>query len=82
MSAFRPMACAIVIATGASFAIPAHAQQPSRELSAEEQTACRSDAIRLCFFKIANADALKACLRTNKPDLSPSCKKLIESRGN
>jgi hypothetical protein len=60
----------------------AQAQQPSRDLSNEEQAACRSDAIRLCFFKISNAEALKACLRSNKPDLSPSCKKLIESRGN
>jgi hypothetical protein len=58
------------------------AQQPSKDLSSTEQAACRGDAIRFCFFSIANADALKPCLRRNKPDLSTSCRKLLELRGN
>jgi hypothetical protein len=62
------------------FAAPA--QQPSRDLTKEEQARCRNDAIRYCFFKISDADALRACLRANKPDLAPACRKLIESRGN
>jgi hypothetical protein len=57
------------------------AQQPSPDLSREEQAACRSDAIRLCFFSIPGADGLRACLRRNKPNLSPPCRALIESRG-
>jgi hypothetical protein len=58
------------------------AQQISGALSAQEQALCRPDAIRLCLFSVANADALRACLRRNKPELSPPCRKLIESRGN
>lgn len=60
----------------------ARAQQPSRALTAEEQSMCRADAIRFCFFSIANAEALRACLRSKKAQLSPSCQKLISSRGN
>ena len=60
----------------------AAAQQPSRELSAEEQSLCRADAIRFCFFSIANAEALRACLRSKKPSLSTPCQRLITSRGN
>jgi hypothetical protein len=62
--------------------LPAPAQQPSRDLTKEEQALCRSDAIRYCFFKISDAEALRACLRANKPDLAPACRKLLESRGN
>jgi hypothetical protein len=59
----------------------AQAQQPSKDLSSQEQALCRSDAIRLCFFKISDAAALRACLRSNKADLSAPCRKMIESRG-
>ena len=58
------------------------AQQPSPDVSAKEQEACRSDAIRHCFFRLANAEALRGCLRANKPSLSPACQKLLTSRGN
>jgi hypothetical protein len=56
-------------------------QQASPDLSREEQAACRPDAVRLCFFSIASAESLRACLRRNKPILSASCRALIESRG-
>jgi hypothetical protein len=52
------------------------AQTPSPNVSAAEMSACRGDAIRLCFFSIAQADALRDCLRHNKPGLSQSCRKL------
>jgi hypothetical protein len=58
------------------------AQQQPAGVSEQEQAACRPDAIRLCFFSLATSDGLRACLRRNKPSLSPPCKKLIESRGN
>jgi hypothetical protein len=63
-------------------AVSASAQQPSRDLSAEEQSMCRADAIRFCFFSIANAEALRMCLRSKKVQLSAPCQKLISSRGN
>ena len=60
----------------------AAAAAPSPDASAEEQAACRSDAIKFCFFKIPNGDALKKCLRDKKPKLSARCQALITSRGN
>jgi hypothetical protein len=74
------LVCAILIACGGTLGM-AQAQQPSKDLSSEEQALCRSDAIRLCFFKINDAEALRSCLRSNKPNLSAGCRKLIESRG-
>jgi hypothetical protein len=73
---------AVALSVGSYGGATAYAQRPSKDLSSTEQAACRSDAIRLCFFSIANADALKDCLRGKKPDLSASCRKLLESRGN
>jgi hypothetical protein len=61
---------------------PSEAQQPSPQLTDKEQSSCRSDAIRLCFFSLANAENTRACLRSKKPDLSQPCRKLIEARGN
>jgi hypothetical protein len=73
----------IAALTGFLLAVPleAAAQQPSSDLSREEQAACRPDAIKLCFFSIPSADGLRACLRRNKPSLSSPCRALIESRG-
>jgi hypothetical protein len=62
--------------------IMATAQEAAPEVTAEEQALCRPDAIRLCFFKLGNAEKLRACLRKNKEDLSAPCLGLIESRGN
>jgi hypothetical protein len=76
---------ALILAVGALvFATPlmVQAQTPAPDVSPTEMAACRSDAIRLCFFNIVQTDALRACLRRNKPDLSIRCRKLIESRGN
>jgi hypothetical protein len=74
-------AALLVLTICNALAQQAPTQAPSG-VSSQEDAACRSDAIRLCFFSIPSADNLKACLRRNKPDLSTSCRKLIESRGN
>jgi hypothetical protein len=58
------------------------AAAPSPDATAEEQAACRSDAIKFCFFKIPNGEALRACLRDKKPKLSTACQNLLTSRGN
>jgi hypothetical protein len=80
----RTLTAASALCLVAALLVPvtALAQQPARDLTKEEQALCRGDAIRYCFFKISDADALRACLRANKPDLTPACRKLIESRGN
>jgi hypothetical protein len=59
-----------------------HAAAPSADATTEEQAACRSDAIKFCFFKIPNGEALRACLRDKKPKLSKPCQDLLTSRGN
>jgi hypothetical protein len=58
------------------------AQTPAPDLTAEERALCRPDAIRLCFFKIGRAEALRQCLRDNRAELSAPCLSLLEQRGN
>ena len=70
-----------IILVACCLPLSAQAQKPSPELTQEEQSACTSDAIRMCFINIGQADSMRACLRRNKPNLSTSCRKLIESRG-
>ncbi|MGL5363156.1 MAG: hypothetical protein ACRDBH_09760 [Bosea sp. (in: a-proteobacteria)] len=72
------IASALLLAMSAS----AQSQQEPPGFSAQEQAACRPDAIRLCFFSLATSDGVRMCLRRNKASLSPPCKKLVESRGN
>ena len=61
---------------------PAISQTPAPDLTAEEQALCRPDAIRLCFWRIGRAEALRACLRENRDKLSAPCLALLQSRGN
>jgi hypothetical protein len=61
---------------------PTYSQTPAPDLTAEERALCRPDAIRLCFFKIGRAEALRQCLRDNRAQLSAPCLSLLESRGN
>jgi hypothetical protein len=49
--------------------------------SADDQAACRSDAIRHCSSAIGKQDDMKKCLVANKEKLSASCKKVVEARG-
>jgi hypothetical protein len=58
------------------------AQTPAPDLTAEERALCRPDAIRLCFFKLGRAEALRQCLRNNRAQLSPPCLSLLISKGN
>jgi hypothetical protein len=57
---------------------PAYAEEPV--ISKTENTACRSDAIRYCFFSLASSDATRSCLRKNVTKLSPRCNALIAAR--
>ena len=42
--------------------------------SAEDQLACTPDVYRLCAGNIPDEDAITACLRQHKPQLSAGCK--------
>lgn len=41
--------------------------------SAEDQLACTPDVYRLCAGNIPDEDAITACLRQHKPQLSAGC---------
>lgn len=47
----------------------------------EEQTACRSDAMKYCASHVGKPTEMNACLKANKANLSEGCKKVVESRG-
>ncbi len=49
--------------------------------SAQDQAACRGDAMKHCSSSIGKPDEMKQCLVKNKDKLSDACKKVVESRG-
>jgi hypothetical protein len=55
----------------------AQAQAPS----AQEQAACRTDAMRHCSSHVGKPEEMNACLKANKAKLSASCKAVVEARG-
>lgn len=48
----------------------------------EEQQACRPDAMKYCSSFVGKPAEMNACLKSNKANLSESCKKIIDSRGS
>jgi len=67
-----------LIATLVALSGPAMAQSGP---TAQEQAACRSDAMKLCASFVGKPPEMNACLRTNKDKLSEACRKVVESRG-
>lgn len=59
-------------------ALPATAQSGP---TPQEQMACRGDASKFCAEHIGKPPQMNACLRENKPKLSDSCRKVVESHG-
>jgi hypothetical protein len=57
------------------FAGMAHAQYQG---TPEQRRACTPDVYRLCAGEIPNVRAITACLRRNKPSLSPACAAAFE----
>jgi hypothetical protein len=45
--------------------------------TAEERSACTSDAFRLCVALIPNQSAVIACLKSKRSQLSPTCRQLF-----
>ncbi len=46
--------------------------------SAEQRSACTPDVFRLCSAQIPNVDAIVACLKREKSNLSPDCKAVFD----
>lgn len=67
-------ALALVVASGST----ALAQT---KLTAQEQAACRPDAMKLCSSHIGKPAQMSACLRDHKADLSDACRKVVEAHG-
>ena len=42
-----------------------------------ERSACTSDAFRLCVSSIPNQNAVIACLKSKRSQLSPTCRQLF-----
>lgn len=59
-------------------ALPATAQSGP---TPQEQMACRGDASKFCAEHIGKPPQMNACLRENKPKLSDSCRRVVESHG-
>jgi hypothetical protein len=72
---FRSKSIAVAVVSALAFGGAAMAQ------SAEDQAACRDDAVKFCRTAIGKPDDMKKCLLTNKDKLSASCKKVVETRG-
>lgn len=49
--------------------------------TAEEKAACRSDAMKYCSANVGKPQAMNACLKEHKTDLSDACRKVVEARG-
>lgn len=46
-----------------------------------EKAACRSDAIKFCKSDIGNPQAMFACLKQHKAELSQACLQVVEAHG-
>jgi hypothetical protein len=46
--------------------------------SPEAQSACSSDAFRLCAAEIPSIPRITSCIRRNKSSLSPGCRTVLE----
>lgn len=47
----------------------------------DQQTACTPDVWRLCSAYIPDRDSIVACLKQNRPQLSPPCRVVFEPSG-
>ncbi len=54
---------------------------PSFAASAEERQACTPDVFRLCSSEIPSVDRIVACMKRERPKLSPACAKVFNPDG-
>ena len=70
----RAACCALVLAF-ASFSAP------SLAATAEERQACTPDVFRLCSSEIPSVEKIVACMKRERPKLSPACAKVFNPDG-
>jgi hypothetical protein len=63
------VAVAVVSFAGPTFALG----------TAEQRAACTPDVFRLCGAEIPNVDKIVACLKKEKPHLSPACRAVFNA---
>lgn len=76
-STFARTLCVLIAASAVAVslvAVPARAQ----EATAEQRRACTPDAFRLCGNHIPNVEAITACMRAKKSQLSKECKLVFD----
>lgn len=71
----RGIAFALIVAMAGGAATGA------RAATAEEQKACRSDAMKYCSSHIGKPAEMSACLAQNKDKLSDACRAVVEAHG-
>jgi len=62
------------------FATPGAAQNLEATVTAEERAACRPDVFRLCASAIPSVKAIVACMKRERPQLSPACAAVFDAR--
>jgi len=68
----------IGLIAGAILSVPAAA---GAQGTAEERSACMSDAFQFCMADIPNVPRIEACLERNKNKLQPACRAEFEPTG-
>ena len=71
---------AYLLVVGA-LALPTAAFAQQHKGSIEDQLACTPDVYRLCASDIPDEDAITACLRQHKAQLSDGCKAVFSKPG-
>jgi hypothetical protein len=66
--------CALAFAAAlAAFATPSHTA-----IAAEKRAACTADVFRLCSAEVPRVDHIIACLKKERPSLSPACRAVFD----
>jgi hypothetical protein len=74
----RVLVTACFLALG-TYSTPS-AADPSRTATAEERAACTPDVFRLCASEIPNVTRIVACMKRQRPKLSPQCAAVFNAR--
>lgn len=63
-------------------ATPSLAKEEFDRGSADDQQACTPDVFRLCSSFIPNVSSIVNCLKTERRNLSPECRVVMDRRAN
>ena len=68
-----------LVGFAAALAVGGSAVAEENRGTMQQQMACTPDVFRLCGTEIPDANRIVACLRSNTPQLSVSCRAVFES---